>query len=78
MAPSCKLSLARSSAELRFQDRAECGKNSLSLTMTIWLFTIHLKQSWKKLSTQDHKFDDQFILSVCSNVNFDKDSINVY
>ena len=27
MAPSCKLRLFRSSARLRFQDRAECGKN---------------------------------------------------
>jgi hypothetical protein len=56
MAPSCKLSLARISAELRFQDRAECGNNSFSLNMAVWLFTIYLKQSWKKLSTNDHKF----------------------
>ena len=27
MALSCKLSLARFSAELKFQDRAECGNN---------------------------------------------------
>ena len=28
MAPSCKLRLVRFSARLRFQDRAECGKNN--------------------------------------------------
>ena len=34
----------------------ELGKYSFFLSMTICLFTIYLRQSWKKLMTQDHKF----------------------
>ena len=34
----------------------ECGNNLFSLTITVCLFIIYLKQSWKKLSTQDHTF----------------------
>jgi hypothetical protein len=32
VAPSCRLRLARFSARLKFQDRAECGNNRLHLS----------------------------------------------
>ena len=50
---------------------AECGNNSFSLTMTLYLFTIYLKQSWKKLSTPEHKLSYWFWLLVCSSEEFD-------
>ena len=35
---------------------AKCCKIIFSLTITACMFTISLKQSWEKLSSQDHKF----------------------
>ena len=60
MALSCKLSLARFSAELKFQDRAECGNNQIEshFIVTYDLFTKFLEQIWKKWKYQDHTLTD--------------------
>ena len=58
MALSCKLRFARFSVELRFQDRAECGKNALYIYKNEFYFDVSScehRKNWQFGSLESFK-----------------------
>ena len=71
LAPSCKLKLARFSAELRIQDGAECGNNSIIQTDSIMMLhpSFFTYVTYNKLNFDLIKVSNSRFITLCTSIH---------